>query len=134
MNKLSTNTSSVRSPLKFAVMLFLVTCSLLQVAPGIAAEPEAPPAGQPLRIGLVLAGGGARGLAHVGVIKYLEEHNIRISAIAGTSMGSIVGGLYASGLSADQIAEIVKIYGRQDDGETSKTFDNADFGYTRVTV
>lgn len=108
MNKLLANTGSGGSALKFAVMLLLVAFSLLQAVSGTAAEPEAPPAGQPLRIGLVLAGGGARGLAHVGVIKYLEEHNIRISAIAGTSMGSIVGGLYASGLSADQIAEIVK--------------------------
>ena len=108
MNTMLTDICSGRSVLKIAALLFLVVGSLLQAASGTAAEPAAQPAQQPLRIGLVLAGGGARGLAHVGVIKYLEEHNIRISAVAGTSMGSIVGGLYASGLSADQIAEIVK--------------------------
>jgi NTE family protein len=69
---------------------------------------DAAPADAVPSVGLVLAGGGARGLAHVGVIKYLEEHNIRISAVAGTSMGSVVGGLYASGLNADQIIEIVQ--------------------------
>ncbi|MBP6381409.1 MAG: patatin-like phospholipase family protein [Pseudomonadales bacterium] len=58
------------------------------------------------RVGLVLAGGGARGLAHIGVIKYLEEHGIRVHAIAGTSMGAIVGGMYASGLDASAMEEI----------------------------
>ena len=55
------------------------------------------------RIALVLSGGGARGLAHVGVLKALERAHVRIDAIAGTSMGAIVGGLYASGMSADQL-------------------------------
>ncbi len=52
------------------------------------------------KIGLVLAGGGAKGAAHVGVIKVLEELGVPIDYIAGTSMGAIVGGLYASGLSS----------------------------------
>ena len=55
------------------------------------------------RIGLVLSGGGARGLAHVGVLKVLEELQVPIDVIAGTSMGAIVGGLYASGLRADAL-------------------------------
>ena len=62
-------------------------------------------AAQP-RVGLVLAGGGARGLAHIGVIKYLEEQGIRVDAIAGTSMGAVVGGMYASGLDAAAMEEI----------------------------
>lgn len=62
------------------------------------------------RIGLVLSGGGARGLAHVGVLKILERERIPVDCIAGTSMGAIIGGLYASGMSAAQIeAEIAKI-------------------------
>ena len=61
------------------------------------------PALQRPRIGLVLSGGGARGLAHVGVLKMLEREHIPIDVIAGTSMGAIVGGLYASGMSAAQI-------------------------------
>ena len=60
------------------------------------------------RVGLVLAGGGARGLAHIGVIKYLEENNIKVQAVAGTSMGSVVGGLYASGMNAAQIEEVAR--------------------------
>lgn len=55
------------------------------------------------RIGLVLGGGGARGAAHVGVIKVLEELRIPIDVIAGTSMGSVVGGLYASGMSTEEL-------------------------------
>ncbi len=64
------------------------------------------PAPRP-RIGLVLSGGGARGLAHVGVLKVLEQMRVPIDAIAGTSMGAVVGGLYASGLTAAQIEAVV---------------------------
>jgi NTE family protein len=56
-------------------------------------------------IGLVLSGGGARGAAHVGVIRVLEELNIPIDCISGTSMGSIIGGLYASGMTADELEQ-----------------------------
>lgn len=63
------------------------------------------PAGRP-KIGLVLSGGGARGVAHVGVLKALEKLRIPIDCIAGTSMGSIVGGLYASGMSPEQIEAV----------------------------
>lgn len=59
------------------------------------------------KVGLVLSGGGARGLAHVGVLKVLERERIPVDVIAGTSMGAIVGGLYASGLSATEVAEEV---------------------------
>ena len=62
------------------------------------------------RIGLVLSGGGARGLAHVGVLKVLEAERIPIDVIAGTSMGAIVGGLYASGMSATELErELLKV-------------------------
>lgn len=59
------------------------------------------------KIGVVLSGGGAKGAAHIGVLKYLEEAGIPIDFIAGTSMGSIVGGMYAIGYSADEILEII---------------------------
>ncbi|WP_295588123.1 patatin-like phospholipase family protein [uncultured Lamprocystis sp.] len=65
--------------------------------PGFAADAPHP------RIGLVLSGGGARGAAHVGVLKVLEELRIPISAIAGTSMGALVGGVYAGGMSAAEM-------------------------------
>jgi NTE family protein len=58
------------------------------------------------KTGIVLSGGGARGLAHIGVLKVLEEVNMPIDHIGGTSMGSIVGGLYASGYNAQQLDEI----------------------------
>lgn len=60
------------------------------------------------KIGLVLAGGGAKGGAHVGVLKVLEEMRIPIDYVAGTSMGSIIGGLYASGMSPDEIEKQIK--------------------------
>jgi NTE family protein len=55
------------------------------------------------KIGLALGGGGARGAAHVGVIRVLEQMHVPIDYIAGTSMGAVVGGLFASGLTTDEI-------------------------------
>jgi NTE family protein len=55
------------------------------------------------RVGLVLSGGGARGAAHIGVLKMLDELHVPVDVIAGTSMGAVVGGLYASGMSGEQI-------------------------------
>lgn len=60
------------------------------------------------KIGLALSGGGARGLAHIGILKVLEEHNFPIDFIAGTSMGSIIAGAYASGMDLSQIEEIAR--------------------------
>lgn len=71
--------------------------AVLLLALGVAWAQDRP------RIGLVLSGGGARGLAHVGVLKVLEEQRVPIDAVAGTSMGAIVGGLYASGMTADEL-------------------------------
>ena len=59
------------------------------------------------KVGLVLSGGGAKGAAHIGVLKYIEEAGIPIDYIAGTSMGSIVGGMYALGYSSDEILNII---------------------------
>ncbi|MDP2114644.1 MAG: patatin-like phospholipase family protein, partial [Bacteroidota bacterium] len=58
------------------------------------------------KVGLVLSGGGAKGLAHIAVIKALEENGIPIDYIAGTSMGAIVGGLYAAGYSTDEMEQL----------------------------
>ena len=66
------------------------------------------PNGARPRIGLVLSGGGARGAAHIGVIRALEEMHIPIDAVAGTSMGAVVGGLYAAGLSGEEIERIFR--------------------------
>lgn len=71
---------------------------LMLAVPMVAVAAESRP-----RVGLVLSGGGARGAAHVGVLKVLEGMRVPIDAIAGTSMGAVVGGLYASGMSAAEI-------------------------------
>ena len=60
------------------------------------------------KIGLVLSGGGAKGFAHIGVLKVLEQAGVKIDYIGGTSMGAVVGGLYASGYNAQQIDSIFR--------------------------
>lgn len=77
---------------------------LLAAALGHAAEAE----GSRPKIALVLSGGGARGAAHVGVIRQLEELHIPVDLVVGTSMGSIVGSLYAAGYTADEIEAILR--------------------------
>ena len=83
----------------FFAFLLLVTLSCF-------AQNPAPPKKHPT-LGLVLQGGGALGLAHVGVITWLEEHHIPVNYIAGTSMGGLVGGVYATGRSAAEVREVV---------------------------
>lgn len=90
---------------RFAMPL-LVLLAALPPEPAAAQEPAAEPP-RP-RIGLVLSGGGARGLAHVGVLQALEELRIPVDAIAGTSMGAVVGGLYASGMTAAEIDALMR--------------------------
>ncbi len=81
---------------------------LLIAAPALAQQaPVDEPPPRP-RIGLVLSGGGARGLAHVGVLKVLDELRVQVDAIAGTSMGAVIGGLYASGMTAAEIEALVR--------------------------
>ncbi|WP_194787924.1 patatin-like phospholipase family protein [Pseudomonas sp. UFMG81] len=80
--------------LLFCLLLTLTTLTVF------AAEPARP------KVGLVLSGGAARGLAHIGVLKALEEQGVRIDAIAGTSMGAVVGGLYASGYSVEELEKL----------------------------
>jgi len=71
------------------------------------AEPQSTAPHVRPRIGLVLSGGGARGAAHIGVLKVLDELHVPIDAIAGTSMGAVVGGLYASGMTPKEIEAVV---------------------------
>ena len=89
-------------------LLRLACAVLLAILPALATAAGASPlaTGRP-RIGLALSGGGARGAAHIGVLKVLEEHRVPVDFIAGTSMGALVGGLYASGLSPAQLDSVV---------------------------
>ncbi|MGI9204681.1 MAG: patatin-like phospholipase family protein [Woeseiaceae bacterium] len=85
---------------------FILAIIFVVTAAG-AAEPEQAEVHERPRVGLVLGGGGARGAAHVGVLKELERLRIPIDAIAGTSMGAVVGSLYASGRSPAELEALV---------------------------
>ncbi|HEY3027267.1 MAG TPA: patatin-like phospholipase family protein [Pyrinomonadaceae bacterium] len=71
------------------------------------------------RVGLALSGGAARGMAHVGVLRAFEEHGVPIDMIAGTSAGALVGGVYAAGLSIDEIEELGRSLHWRDVGRTT---------------
>lgn len=91
------------------IVPLLLGLSALAAAPGATAGScVAEPAENRPVIGLALGGGGARGFAHIGVLKYLEDHRIPYHRIAGTSMGSIAGGLAATGMSAGEITRAVQ--------------------------
>jgi NTE family protein len=92
-------TYQLRSFLVLVLVGITSICGLTQSAQTAAQRPK---------IGLVLQGGGALGLAHVGVITWLEEHHIPIDYVAGTSMGGLVGGVYATGHNAAEMRQIVK--------------------------
>ncbi len=85
----------------------LLVPMLVSVAIGAELAPQSPPPKRP-KLGVALAGGAAIGLAHIGVLQWLEENRIPIDFIAGTSMGGLVGGLHATGHSAAEINEFVK--------------------------
>ncbi len=81
-------------------------CALAAATLAAQVHAQAPEPARP-KIGLVLSGGGARGLAHIGVLRVLQENRIPVDAIAATSMGAIVGGAYAAGLTPDQMQRAV---------------------------
>jgi NTE family protein len=96
----------------FAVCVALLSSLWAQDTPG-PAQPQvnnaaAASGSQRPRIGLVLEGGGALGLAHIGVIRWLEENRIPVDVIAGTSMGALIGGIYASGESPGEIETLIR--------------------------
>lgn len=82
----------------FRSLMILLFCCL----PALSNAQDAP------RTGLVLSGGAARGPAHIGVLKALEEQGVRIDAIAGTSMGAVIGGLYASGYTVAELEQLAR--------------------------
>jgi len=98
-------TNTIHSGWRLAALLTLLGTALsganAEIVDGQAQEENQRP-----RVGLVLGGGGARGAAHIGILKELERQRIPVDIIAGTSMGAIVGGLYASGMTADELEEL----------------------------
>jgi NTE family protein len=80
----------------------VITLAMALAAPALAQGQPRP------KIGLALGGGSARGIAHVGVLKWFEEHHIPIDYVVGTSMGGLVAGAYASGMTPDEIAALLK--------------------------
>jgi NTE family protein len=88
-------------PRSFAVRVFAAAGALVLLSPSALAAENRP------RVGLVLEGGGALGFAHIAVLEWLEEHHIPIDYIAGTSMGALVGGMYATAKSPAEIQAIV---------------------------
>ncbi len=94
---------------------FDICCTLLilgaVMSASFASENVSAPEGEQVTrptVGLVLSGGGARGAAHVGVIKVLDDLQVPVDFVAGTSMGAIVGGLYASGMTADELVHVIE--------------------------
>jgi NTE family protein len=85
--------------MRVEVVVLVILSVLAEPGYGMEEEPQ---------IGLALGAGAARGLAHIGVLKALEENGIQVDYIAGTSMGAVIGSLYAAGYSAAQIENIVR--------------------------
>ena len=90
--------------------LFAALCVACSTMVDVAfAQNEAPAGTEPRpSIGLVLSGGGARGGAHIGVLKALEELRVPVDQLAGTSIGAVIGGFYVSGMSVVELEQLVE--------------------------
>lgn len=88
------------------LLLISASFSVSALSPAPTSRPQHPEGRQ--SVGLVLSGGGAKGIAHIGVIQALEEHGVPIDYITGTSMGAIVGGLYAAGYTPAEMMDLIE--------------------------
>jgi NTE family protein len=98
-----------RVPDRLRAVTYAAALALCAIPPSFSAETAAAPDAAPgrPRIGLALSGGGARGIAHIGVLKVLEEMRVPVHCVTGTSMGSIVGAGFASGSTPARLEERV---------------------------
>ncbi|WP_338221747.1 patatin-like phospholipase family protein [Algoriphagus sp. oki45] len=96
------------STVRYLPIILGIFCSLLGSWGEVFAFQNSNDPPRKTKIGLVLSGGGAKGMAHVGVIRAMEKAGVRPDFVVGTSMGSVVGGLYAMGYSPDEIEEIIR--------------------------
>jgi len=108
-NKRQTAASLIRQPYANSIkmkrlpfFLLLLSCLFSANAQNKDTKPDSR-----LKVGVVLGGGGAKGASHIGVLKYIEEMGIPVDYVAGTSMGSIVGGFYAMGYSPDELTQLI---------------------------
>ncbi|MEP7336143.1 MAG: patatin-like phospholipase family protein, partial [Acidobacteriota bacterium] len=89
--------------------------------------PQATAQPKPLKIGLVLSGGGARGVAHVGVLEWFEQHRIPVDYIAGTSMGGLIGAIYSMGMSPAEMRKFLKERNWDELFSSGPSFDNLSY-------
>ncbi|MCG6928392.1 MAG: patatin-like phospholipase family protein, partial [Acidobacteria bacterium] len=89
----------------------LVVVALLSVGAGTATPDPGPARTDRPRLALALSGGGARGIAHIGALRALEDAEIPVDAIAANSMGAVVGGIYATGKTTAELDQIVRSVG-----------------------
>jgi NTE family protein len=107
MNQTRLAQDTLRWSHAFSLKMISAVLVAITSVTGILAQ-DTPATPKRLKIGVALEGGGALGMAHIGVLRWFEAHRIPIDYIAGTSMGGLVGGLYATGHSPDQIEKLVK--------------------------
>ena len=86
---------------KIYLLILMLSASLMLQAQNDTIRPPR------LKVGVVLGGGGAKGAAHIGVLKYIEEMGIPVDYVAGTSMGSIIGGFYAMGYTPNELTQLI---------------------------
>jgi NTE family protein len=104
-----------RLPIALSLVAALAACrSVPTIPPELRALPQAPRDDRAPRVGLVLGGGAARGLAHVGVLRVLEDAGIPVELVVGTSVGSLVGALYADGHNARALEHLARDLDRGD--------------------
>lgn len=89
------------------LLLFLIPFSAVAQEQNVAPATQERPKGR-ARIGVALEGGGALGLAHIGVLEWFEQHHIPVDYVAGTSMGGLVGGFYATGMSPEELKRLIE--------------------------
>src|SRR5713226_5893037 len=97
----------MRRAFSFLVLFMLPILAAAQEQPTPQGEPR-PAAKRRLKIGVALEGGGALGLAHIGVLQWFEEQHVPVDYIAGTSMGGLVGGFYAAGVSPEEMKSLIE--------------------------